>query len=58
MFGYFTSPDEGGGNVFATWALAKIAEADEAEIERRLAAARRRLKQATIFGPTQGGASG
>ena len=53
MFGYFTSPDEGGGNVFATWALAKMAEADEAEIERRLASARRRLKKATVAGPTQ-----
>jgi len=57
MFGYFTSPDVGGATVYATWVLAKTAGADEAKIEQRLAAARKRLKVATIFGPTEQGAS-
>lgn len=52
MYGYFTSPDEGGGTVYATWILAKMTGADEAKIEKRLASARRRLKQATVLGPT------
>ena len=53
MYGYFTSPDTGGATVFATWVLAKTAEVDEAKIEKRLASARKRLKQATVLGPTQ-----
>jgi hypothetical protein len=53
MYGYFTSPDEGGGTVFATWVCAKVAEGDDAKTERRLASARKRLKQATVLGPTQ-----
>lgn len=52
MYGYFTSPDEGGATVYATWSLAKIAGADEARIERRLESARKRLKHATVLGPT------
>src|SRR5690242_15657281 len=53
MFGYFTSPDQGGGTVFATWVCAKVAEGDDAKTERRMASARKRLKQATVLGPTQ-----
>lgn len=52
MYGYFTSPDAGGATVFATWVLAKTADVDEAKIEKRLASARKRLKQATVLGPT------
>jgi hypothetical protein len=52
MYGYFTSPDVGGGTVYATWALAKTTDADEARIEKRLASARKRLKLATVLGPT------
>jgi hypothetical protein len=52
MYGYFTSPDVGGATVYATWVLAKT-DADEAKIEKRLASARKRLKQATVLGPTQ-----
>jgi Predicted nucleotide-binding protein containing TIR-like domain len=58
MYGYFTSPDEGGGTVFATWILAKITGADEAKVEKRLASARKRLKHATILGPRPEAASG
>ena len=53
MYGYFTSPDQGGGTVFATWVCAKVAEGDDAKTERRLASARKRLKQATVVGPMQ-----
>jgi len=56
MYGYFTSPDVGGATVYATWSLAKMIGADEAKIEKRLASARKRLKQATVLGPTQEGA--
>lgn len=58
MYGYYSSPDVGGATVFATWILAKTAEADEAKVEQRLASARKRLKAATIFGPTQESAAG
>lgn len=58
MYGYFTSPDVGGGIVYATWVLAKTAGADEAKIEKRLASARKRLKQATVLGPTQESTTG
>lgn len=58
MYGYFTSPDVGGATVYATWIVAKTAGADEAKIEKRLASARRRLKQATVLGPTQESAGG
>jgi hypothetical protein len=58
MYGYFTSPDVGGATVYATWVCAKTVGADEAKIEKRLASARKRLKQATVLGPTQESASG
>lgn len=58
MYGYFTSPDVNGGIVYATWVLAKTKDADEAKIEKRLASARKRLKQATVLGPTQESATG
>ena len=57
MYGYFTSPDVGGGTVYGTWILAKTAE-DEAKTEQRLASARKRLKHATVLGPTQESATG
>lgn len=52
MYGYFTSPDERGGIVYATWVLAKMSDADEAEITERIRKARTLLKGFTIFGPT------
>lgn len=52
MYGYFTSPDVAGGTVYATWALAKMNGADEAKLEKRLTAARKRLKVGTVLGPT------
>jgi hypothetical protein len=58
MYGYVTSPDVGGAPVFATWTLAKAAGADEAKIEKRMTAARKRLKHATVFAPTQDSAGG
>jgi len=58
MYGYFTSPDVGGATVYATWTLAKTAGVDDGKIEKRLASARKRLKHATVLGPTPEGASG
>lgn len=51
MYGYFTAPDERGGIVCGTWVLAKMADADEAEINNRLRKARTMLKAITILGP-------
>jgi hypothetical protein len=51
MYGYFTSPDEKGGIVYATWVLAKMTDADEAEVNERMRKARTLLKGITILGP-------
>ena len=50
MYGYFTSPDRRNGVVYAGWTLAKLAGADEAEIEARMAEAREMLKDCTVLG--------
>ena len=57
MYGYFTTPDERGGIVYATWVLAKTAGADEAKLERRLADARKMLKGSTVFARRPRGAN-
>jgi hypothetical protein len=51
MYGYFTTPDETGGIVFAGWILAKIAGAEEAVLSARLQKAQQLLKKITIFEP-------
>jgi hypothetical protein len=51
MYGYFTTPDETGGIVFAGWTLAKIAGAEEAVLSARLQKAQQLLKKITIFEP-------
>ncbi|HBB96910.1 MAG TPA: hypothetical protein DC054_16145 [Blastocatellia bacterium] len=51
MYGYFTSPDEQGGLVYATWILAKMTDADETEVNERMRKARAMLKKITILGP-------
>jgi hypothetical protein len=51
MYGYFTTPDEKGGIVYGTWTLAKMAGADEAKIEARMASAKEMLKESTVLGP-------
>lgn len=53
MYGYFTSPDQTGGVVYATWVLAKMAEGvDEAKINERLTKAQNLLKLMTVAGPS------
>lgn len=52
MYGYFTSPDEIGGIVYATWVLAKVDEEDEAKADKSMKKARDMLKKTTISGPT------
>ncbi|HYH86349.1 MAG TPA: nucleotide-binding protein [Pyrinomonadaceae bacterium] len=52
MYGYFTSPDEIGGIVYASWLLVKMTDSTEAEINERMARARNKLKKITIVGPT------
>lgn len=52
MYGYFTSPDELGGIVYATWILAKIHESDETKTAKSLEKARNMIKKTTVFGPT------
>lgn len=52
MYGYFTSPDEQGGIVYATWSLAKMTDTDEAKVTERLKKAQDRLIKTTISGPT------
>ncbi|HYJ89134.1 MAG TPA: nucleotide-binding protein [Pyrinomonadaceae bacterium] len=52
MYGYFTSPDEIGGVVYAMWVLAKMAGADEARVAERLKKAEELLKQKTVLGPS------
>jgi len=56
MYGYFTSPDQKGGIVYATWVMAKVSGADEAKVESRLAAAREMLRESTVLGfpPAEG----
>ena len=51
MYGYFTSPDKRGGVVYATWLLAKMAKADEAQIEELLKEAQELIGM-TVTGPT------
>jgi Predicted nucleotide-binding protein containing TIR-like domain len=48
MYGYFTSPDEIGGTVYASWVLAKKANIDEAKINERLKTAQNMLRKTTI----------
>jgi hypothetical protein len=52
MYGYFTSPDERGGFTYAGWALAKIANADEAKIKERLKKAQTMLSKTTVGFPS------
>jgi len=49
MYGYFTTPNESGGIVYATWVLAKMG-GSEAEISERMRKARAMLKKLTITG--------
>jgi hypothetical protein len=48
MYGYFTSPDETGGAVYASWVLAKKAGADETKVNERLKKAQAMLTKTTI----------
>jgi len=48
MYGYFTSQDRRGGVVYASWVLAKMADADEAEVTDRLKEAQEMLRETTI----------
>lgn len=48
MYGYFTSPDEIGGTVYASWVLAKRGNVDEAKINGRLKQAQVILRKTTI----------
>ena len=51
MYGYFTTPDEAGGIVYATWVLAKMGGPED-EVNERMRKARAMLKKLTITGPT------
>jgi len=56
MYGYFTSPDEIGGVVYATWVLAKRTAADgsvidQGKLDERLSKAQGMLKSKTVSGP-------
>jgi hypothetical protein len=56
MYGYFTSPDEIGGVVYATWVLAKTTGADgsvidQGKLDERLNKAQGMLKLKTVSGP-------
>lgn len=53
MYGYFTSPDEAGGITYASWILAKKADADEAKVSERLKRAQNMLTKTTIGLPPQ-----
>src|SRR5262245_2023788 len=44
MYGYFTSQDKRGGAVYASWVLAKMADADEVEVTERLKEAQEMLR--------------
>jgi hypothetical protein len=50
MYGYFTSPDENGGIVYATWILAKITGVDEDKVNERMKRAQDLLKKTTMEG--------
>ena len=52
MYGYFTSPDEQGGIVYATWVLAKTTGTSEDKVNERIRKARSMLKKTTILGST------
>jgi hypothetical protein len=51
MYGYFTSPDEIGGVVYATWVLAKMTGATEEKIAERLKKGQELMKK-TVTEPT------
>lgn len=48
MYGYFTSPDERGGIIYAGWILVKTSGADEAMISQRLRKAQDMLAKTTV----------
>ncbi|MDQ1638851.1 MAG: hypothetical protein QOF62_2190 [Pyrinomonadaceae bacterium] len=57
MYGYFTSPDQIGGVVYATWVLAKMTGADgkpvtPEKLDERIKKAQELLKTKTVSGPT------
>lgn len=47
MYGYFTSPDEIGGTVYASWVLAKKTDGGE-DLDQRLKTAHNMLRKTTI----------
>ena len=55
MYGYFTSPDEKGGVVYATWVLASMIGTDEQGVQKRMKKARSMMAE-TVTGPISAGA--